>query len=91
MDKDFHERTMLKIITDKKFSGLFSSDRVHVLLDEIWEGEETYDCDGRITDYSLLTYLASAPIKKIPGKLVKVSGILNNNFTANVSTEKFWY
>ena len=91
MDVDFHDRTMLKVITDKKFAGLFASEKVHVLLDEIWEGEETYDCDGRITDFSLLTFLASAPIKRLPGKQIKVSELLSNNFTANVSTEKFWY
>ena len=91
MDVDFQDRTLLKIITDCKFNDLLASDKVIVLLDEIWEGEETYDCDGRVTDFSLLTYLASAPIKKLPGKSISVSELLSNNFTANVTTEKFWY
>ena len=37
------------------------------LLDSLWEGKYSYDCDGNITDYSLLTFLASDSVKKLPG------------------------
>jgi hypothetical protein len=36
LDQDFKDRTLLKIITDNSFAPLFSSDKVNILLEEIW-------------------------------------------------------
>jgi hypothetical protein len=65
--------------------------KVNILLEEIWVGKNTYECDGRITDFSLLTFLAFAPIKKLKGKKISPSELLNNNFKVSINEEKFWY
>jgi len=31
-------------------------------------GKNTFDCDGSLEDYSILTFILNAPIKKIKGK-----------------------
>lgn len=59
LDTDFKDRTLLKIITKNDFGPLFSSYKVNILLQEIWEGKASYECDGQITDFSLINYLAS--------------------------------
>ena len=64
--------------------------KINILLSEIWVGKNTYECDGRITDFSLLTYLANAPIRKLPGKRIAFKELLSNNFTPTVDEEKFW-
>ena len=46
LDTDFKDRTILKIVTANGFSPIFSSYKVNVLLQEIWEGKNTYECDG---------------------------------------------
>lgn len=45
-DLDFKDRTLLKIITDNSFQPLFLNDKINILLEEIWEGKNTYECDG---------------------------------------------
>lgn len=46
LDADFRDRTILKIATMNEFAPLCASDKVSVLLEEIWEGKKTYECDG---------------------------------------------
>ena len=46
LDTDFKDRTILKIVTVNGFQPIFSSYKVNVLLQEIWEGKNTYECDG---------------------------------------------
>ena len=54
LDTDFRDRTLLKIITLYDFDSLFASDKLLMLLDEIWHGKESYECDGETSDYSIL-------------------------------------
>jgi len=84
LDTDFRDYTLLKIITKFGFDRLFSSYKVNVLLNQIWEGKDSYECDGQITDFSVITYLFSAPTKKLPGKQLTASELINNNFTVNI-------
>ncbi len=65
LDSDFKDRTLLKIITSNKFDKLFENYKVAVILEEIWQGKFTFECDGEIRDLSLLTHLATSPIKKL--------------------------
>ncbi len=90
-DTDFKDRTLLKIISQGGFEPLFKDDKVNVLLNQIWEGKRSQECDGQTTDFSIINYLFSAPIKKLPGKELTASQLLSNNFEANVTTEKFWF
>lgn len=91
LDIDFKDRTVLKIITSNGFAPLMQNSKVNILLEEIWVGKNTYECDGRITDFSLLTFLAKAPIKKLKGKKISPSELLSNNFKVSINEEKFWY
>lgn len=67
MDVDFHDRTVLNLITSNDLQALLKDEKVFALIDELWVGKATNQCDGRVTDYSLLHYMAKAPIKKLPG------------------------
>jgi len=60
LDTDFKDRTLLKIITINEFAPLLKSYKLNVLLNEIWEGKNTFECDGQITNFSLITFLFSA-------------------------------
>jgi len=91
LDVDFRDRTVLKIITMNDFALLMGDEKVAILLDEIWVGKNTYECDGRVSEFSMLTYLAKAPIKKLPGKKISLSQLLSNNFKVSIDEEKFWY
>lgn len=67
MDSDFLDRTVLKLITDYEYEPLLKDNKVSALLDQLWIGKASYACDGRITDYSKMNFLASSPIKNLPG------------------------
>lgn len=48
LDKDFRDFTLLKIITKFGFARLFADYKVNVLLDKIWDGTATSECDGQL-------------------------------------------
>lgn len=72
LDLDFKDRSTLKIITDNKFAEILKSDKINVLLEEIWQGKLTFECDGNVQDFSCLTFLVKAPTTKLPGKKVTI-------------------
>lgn len=91
LDLDFKNRTVLRIVTDNDFSPLLSSEKINILIEEMWIGKKTYECDGKISDFSLLNNLAKTKIKKIVGKNISLSEVLNTNFKPNITDEKYWY
>ena len=91
MDLDFRDRTVLKNITIYNFSRLLHTFKVNILLEDLWEGVHTRECDGTLSDFSMLTYLGSAEVRKLPGKHIKISELFTNNFVVNIKEEKFWY
>lgn len=52
LDLDFKDRTLLKLITDNGFGPLLASYKVNILLNEIWVGKKTFECDGGMKDFS---------------------------------------
>ncbi|MFO0116907.1 MAG: hypothetical protein ACK521_04600 [bacterium] len=70
MDTDFKNRTVLNLITTYRYVPLMGDEKVSVLLDELWEGKLTYECDGAISYFSKLTFLVNNSIMKLPGKKV---------------------
>jgi hypothetical protein len=89
MDTDFLDRTVLKIITDYEYEPLLRDDKISALLDELWVGKDTYECDGRVTDFSKLFFMATSKIKNIEGKKLEYDDILMNNFKVFVVDENF--
>ena len=73
LDLDFRDRSLLKVITDNKFAAILKSDKINVLLEEIWQGKLTFECDGNVQDFSCLTYIVKSRITKLPGKKVTIS------------------
>lgn len=72
MDKDFKNRTVLHLITYNGYGPLMAGDKISALLDELWVGKLTYECNGKTEDFSLLSYLARSPIKSLPGQNIVV-------------------
>lgn len=70
---------------------MLKDDKVSALLDELWVGKDSYECDGRVTDFSLLSFLASAQIKSLPGKKIELESLLGNNFKVFIEEENFWF
>lgn len=68
MDSDFKNRTVLNLITTYSYVPLMSDEKVSVLLDELWEGKLTYECDGSISYFSKLTFLLTNKVVRLPGR-----------------------
>jgi hypothetical protein len=81
LDSDFKERTLLKIITQNKFEELFSNYKVGVILEEIWQGKNTFECDGEISDLSLLTHIMKTPIKRLKNVRIRMSEMIFSGFS----------
>jgi hypothetical protein len=90
-DRDFIDRSLLKIITDNGYDLLFHSDKVGILLEKIWDGRNTDDCDGALEDFSIVMHIQQTPVVKIPGKELKAAELFSNNFNVQISENKFWY
>lgn len=70
MDEDFKGRTVLHLICHNTFAVLMSDAKVTALLDNLWQGELTNQCDGRVEDYSKLTHMATSSIICLPGQKI---------------------
>jgi hypothetical protein len=91
LERDFKNRTLIKIVTTYSLKSFIKSGKVQVLLDSIWEGLHASDCDGHLDDFSLLTFLAKGTMKHIPGKKPTLKELLTNNFMINIEDIKFWF
>ena len=65
LDVDFFDRTSFKHICDYSYEPLMRDSKVTALLQELWDGESVA-CNGAMTDYSLLAYLSTAPVRSLP-------------------------
>lgn len=88
MDVDFLDRTTLKLISENEYETLILNFKVDALLDQLWSGKSN-ECNGYVSDYSLLTYLASAPIRKLPGQMIEFDSLTFNNFKDQIEKETF--
>lgn len=64
-DKDFFDRTTFKHICDYGLEPLMRDSKVVALLKTLWDGESC-KCNGAMTDYSMLAYLSTAPVRDLP-------------------------
>jgi hypothetical protein len=81
---------LAKIVTDLGFDQLFRAGSIDLFLEETWNGKR-FECDGRFSDFSFLSFLAGSIVRKLPGEKVKASNVLNNNFKAKVYDQKYWF
>lgn len=91
MDYDFLDRTVLKLITDYSFEPLLKSDKVLNLLNTLWFGSVSEECDGRVTDFSMLSFLVTAPITALPKQNITQESILSNNFREQIDENCFTF
>lgn len=80
---------MLHIITYNGYAPLISDSKVTVLLDQLWQGKLSYKCDGRLSDFSKLTFMMTDPVRKLPGQKIEFRKILALNFSPNVEKESY--
>lgn len=87
MDIDFKDRTVLHLICHNTYVDLLSDQRVTALLDNLWQGELTSKCDGRLEQYSKLSHMASSTIMKLPGQNISFGKFLYCDFKYDITSE----
>ena len=80
-DTDFNGRTVLKIICDGQFMPLMDSGdpKAENLINQMWTGEESSNCDGNIYGYSNMTCILFQKGKKATDK-TRFHQIVTNHF-----------
>ena len=63
----------MNVVTYNYMPELIEDDKIGALLDELWVGKLSYECDGRTDCYSMLKFLSKAPVRKLPGQTVGVN------------------
>ena len=89
MDTDFMDRRVLKLIADFEYEPLLRDNKISGLLDRFWIGKSSYDCDGKVTDFSKLAFLATSPIKMLPGIKAEFKSLLGTNFEVFTDHQSF--
>merc|ERR1719464_1096839 len=89
-DTDFQDRTVLHLITlGDGYPQLMEDAKMTVLLDKLWQGDNSQYCDGRMTDYSKLTVMSKAQLKRLPGEKIEFSDIMLWNQQRDIEAEYF--
>eukprot|EP00347_Sterkiella_histriomuscorum_P022855 403336899 len=88
MDKDFREKSVLKIITENTFEPLIPEDdpKPENLMIQIWQGREATRCDGNIYGHSNMMHVIWTKAKKTGGKSTffqLISNFFEVNFTVD--------
>ena len=55
------------------YQDLMEDENVTALLDELWVGSLTYECDGKLQNFSQLSFIANATIKNLPGQDIELN------------------
>lgn len=84
-ETDFLDRTVLKLISDNEYEPLMRDQKISDLLDLLWVGKNSYECDGRITEFSLLSYLAIAKVRKLNGQKIEIGSLLGSAFKKDIT------
>lgn len=90
-DTDYKGRTLMRIIAEKEYDILFKSERIDIILHEIWQGEGTDSCNGTIIDFSVLQYLFYTPIKSIKGQDINLKQVLGLKYKPSIENQKYWF
>jgi hypothetical protein len=86
-ETDFLDRTVLKLITHNQYEPLMKNHKISDLLDLLWVGKNSYDCDGRVTNFSLLSYLSIAQVRKLKGQDIEIPTLLGTPFKDNIEEQ----
>ena len=57
------------------------------LLDELWGGTASYNCDGKMQNWSMLSFILGAPLKNLPGQEMKMTDLLTAGFKKNLDPQ----
>lgn len=91
LDIDFKDRTVLKIITSNSYIPLMQNEKVSIILGEVWVGKPSFECDGKMEDFSLLTFMLNNHLKRLPGKNISIKELISSNFRPDINDKKFWF
>lgn len=91
LDRDFKDRTLLKIVTEYQFNAFLKSSKITILMDSIWRGMYAIECDGRLDDFSSMTFLLKSKTTSIKGRKIGLKDLLTNKFNINIEVMKFWF
>lgn len=89
--KDFKNRSLIKIVTLYQLQSFLKSQKTTILLDTLWQGPNTIECDGRLADFSTMNYLLKSKTNKIQGRKISPKELLTNQFNINITRVKFWF
>ena len=68
LSRDFKNRSLIKVVTLFQLKSFLKSPKTTILLDTLWHGLYTTECDGRLADFSTMNYFLKSKTKKIEGK-----------------------
>ena len=86
-DTDFQDRTVLKLIIQNQFEPLLRDVKISALLELLWVGKNSYNCDGKLSDFSLLSYLSTAQLRKLPGQDIEFGALIGSQFNESIHSQ----
>lgn len=89
MEKDFLDRPVLNIITDNMIMPFIVINKLHFLINKIWDGRDADLVDGKTEHFSRTKYLTNHEIKRLKGVKVTIGDIIGRNFTPKIKEFNF--
>ena len=84
MSTDFQDRTVLSMITDNEYEELLADFKISALLDQLWKGKESSNCNGKTINFSLLTHMSQSSVRRLVGQSISQDQVLERDFVNNI-------
>lgn len=91
LDKDYKDRTLLKIVTFYGFNLFLRSQSTTTLLDSVWHGTSTTEWEGRLDDFWTMAFLIKSNANYIKGRKIGIKQLFTNEFKVWIDELKFWF
>jgi len=90
MDTDFRGQTLLRLIVNLDLEPLVTTQKVEELIEKLWVGKDTYECDGTLKYFSKLGYLSHNSFRILPGKEFTMEDLVKQDYSPQLD-ENFWF
>eukprot|EP00347_Sterkiella_histriomuscorum_P020408 403337919 len=91
LDEDMKYRSVLTAIISNNFQELTQNEKIDTFLNEIWHGQQYYECNGTLQDFSVMYHIFQSQADMIQSQQYSFWRLFTNNFVYFGDKQRFFW